>query len=81
MFKSVGLIVCLCLLGLAVGQTDFKNTCQNESMIPLLATGLINLNPLDTYNNGAKKDYYQDLTRNQFTATDYLGYGFSLTGF
>ena len=81
MIKSTGLIVCLCLIGLTLGQTNFQNTCQTDSMFPLLATGLIHLNPLDTYNNGAKKDYYQDLTFNNFTVNDYLGYGFSLTGF
>ena len=73
--------MCLCLLGLVLGQTDFKNTCQSESLIPRLATGLINLNPLDTYNNGANKDYYQDLTIAAFTSNDFLGYGFSLSGF
>ena len=73
--------MCLCLLGLVLGQTDFKNTCQSESLINRLATGLINLNPLDTYNNGANKDYYQDLTLAAFTNNDYLGYGFSLSGF
>ena len=73
--------MCLCLLGLVLGQTDFKNTCQSESLIDRLATGLINLNPLDTYNNGANKDYYQDLSINKFTNNDFLGYGFSLTGF
>ena len=50
-------------------------------MIPQLATGLINLNPLDTYNNGANKDYYQDLSWNNFTTSDFLGYGFALSGF
>jgi hypothetical protein len=46
-----------------------------------LATGTINLNPLDTYNNGANKDYYQSLSLAQFSSVDVLGYGFSLTGF
>jgi hypothetical protein len=73
-------ILCLLLVG-ALAQTDFKNTCQNVSLIPKLATGLINLNPLDTYNNGANKDYYQDLTLNKFDTTDVLGHGFALTGF
>ena len=75
------MIVCLLLLGLALAQTDFKNTCQTESLIDKLATGLIHLNPLDTYNNGANKDYYQDLAINKFAATDVLGYAFALTGF
>lgn len=61
MTGSQGLLLCLLLVGTALGQTDFKNTCQKDSLIPKLATGLIHLNPLDTYNNGANKDYYQDL--------------------
>ena len=61
-----GLILFTLLVLLVFGQTDFKNTCQNESLIPKLATGLIHLNPLDTYNGGANKDYYQDLTLNAF---------------
>ena len=72
--------VCL-LIVFALAQTDFKNTCQNASLIDRLATGVIHLNPLDTYNNGANKDYYQDLTINKFTSNDYLGYGFALSGF
>ena len=74
------LIICL-LLGIALAQTNFNNTCQNDSLIYRLATGTINLNPLDTYNNGANKDYYQSLSLAQFYTTDVLGYGFSLTGF
>lgn len=64
-----------------MGQTNFRNNCQNASLIPKLATGLIHLNPLDTYNNGANKDYYQDLSLAQFAAIDVLGYGFALSGF
>ena len=60
---------------------QLNNTCQNDSLIYRLATGTINLNPLDTYNNGANKDYYQSLSLAQFYTTDVLGYGFSLTGF
>jgi len=74
------LIICL-LLGIALAQTNFNNTCQNDSLIYRLATGTINLNPLYTYNNGANKDYYQSLSLAQFYTTDVLGYGFSLTGF
>ena len=74
------ILVCL-MLALALAQTDFQNTCQSESLIPRLATGLINLNPLDTYNSGANKDYYQDLTLNGFSSNDVLGYGFALSGF
>ena len=74
------LIICL-LLGISLAQTNFNNTCQNDSLIYRLATGTINLNPLDTYNNGANKDYYQSLSLAQFYTTDVLGYGFSLTGF
>ena len=69
------------LLALSLAQVDFKNTCQNESLIDRLATGLIHLNPLDTYNNGANKDYYKDLSINGFTSNDILGYGFALSGF
>lgn len=74
-------LLCLVLVGLALAQTDFKNTCQNNSMLPLLATGSINLNPLDTYNAGANKDFYRDLSSSQFQTTDVLGYGFALSGF
>ena len=76
-----GLLVLFVLLGLALAQTNFNNQCQNDSLIPKLATGLINLNPFDTFNNGANKDYYQDLRLAQFAAIDVLGHGFSLTGF
>jgi hypothetical protein len=81
MYSAKGLLICLILLGTAYAQTDFKNTCQNASLLPKLATGVINLNPLDTYNNGANKDYYKDLSLAGFEAIDVLGYGFSLTGF
>lgn len=74
------LIICL-LVGLAFTQTNFNSSCQNDSLIPLLATGTINLNPLDTYNNGANKDFYQSLSLAQFSTVDVLGYGFSLSGF
>ena len=75
-------IILICLfVGLSLAQTNFNTTCQNDSLIPLLATGTINLNPLDTYNNGANKDYYQSLALAKFAAIDVLGYGFSLTGF
>ena len=81
MIKGQGIFLCLLFLSLALAQTDFKNTCQNASLIDKLATGAIHLNPLDTYNSGANKDYYQDLSLNNFDTTDVLGYGFSLTGF
>lgn len=81
MYSAKGLLVCLILLGAAFAQTDFKNTCQTASLLPKLATGLIHLNPLDTYNNGANKDYYRDLSLAAFETIDVLGYGFSLTGF
>jgi hypothetical protein len=66
---------------LVCAQTNFNNTCQNDSLIPLLATGSINLNPLDTYNNGANKDYTQDLSIAKFQPVDVLGYAFALSGF
>ena len=81
MIGSKGLVLCLILVGLALGQTNFNNDCQNASLIPKLATGLIHLNPFDTFNNGANKDYYQDLRLAQFAAIDVLGYGFALSGF
>ena len=74
------IIVCL-LIAFGLAQTNFQNTCQSEALIDRLATGLINLNPLDTYNNGANKDYYRDLTINQFTKDDVMGFGFALSGF
>ncbi len=76
-----GLLLSLVLVCAAFAQTDFKNTCQSASLIPKLATGLINLNPLDTYNNGANKDYYKDLSLAKFSTIDVLGYGFALTAF
>lgn len=76
-----GLFVSLLLLGVVLAQTNFNNTCQKDSLLPLLATGTINLNPLDTYNNGANKDYYQSLSLAQFSSVEVLGYGFALTGF
>lgn len=78
---SKGLILCLALVTLCLAQTNFNNNCQNASLIPKLATGVIHLNPLDTYNNGANKDYYVDLTLNKFEIVDVLGYGFALAGF
>lgn len=50
-------------------------------MLPRLATGVIHLNPLDTYNAGANKDFYRDLSSALFYTTDVLGYGFALSGF
>lgn len=76
-----GFFLCLLLVCAVLAQTNFRNTCQNVSLIPKLATGLITLNPLDTYNNGANKDYYQDLSLAKFATVDVLGYGFALTGF
>ena len=78
---NIRLIVLSLLLVAAFAQVDFNNDCQNDSYIDKLATGTINLNPLDTYNGGANKDYYQDLSRNKFDAIDVLGYGFALSGF
>ena len=77
--KKVLLLVLLATLTLA--QTNFNNSCQTDSMLPLLATGVVNLNPLDTYNAGANKDFYRDLSSAQFQTTDVLGYGFALSGF
>ena len=71
----------LIFLILIKGQTNFNNDCHKDSLISKLATGLIHLSPLDTYNNGANKDYYQDLNLADFEAIDVLGYGFALTGF
>ena len=70
MYQPKGILLCLLLVCAALAQTDFKNTCQTASLIPKLATGLINLNPLDTYNNGANKDYYKDLSLAQFASID-----------
>ena len=75
------LITVILLLTVVFSQTNFGNSCQNNSMLPLLATGVINLNPMDTYNAGANKDYYKDLSLAQFQTTDVLGYGFALSGF
>ena len=75
------ILTTLALLCLIQAQVNFNNTCQKDSLLPLLATGTINLNPLDTYNNGANKDYYQSLSLAQFSPVEVLGYGFALTGF
>lgn len=75
-----GLLIGLLLIVSCVAQKDFKNTCQNESMIPLLATGSINLNPVDI-GSSANKDYYRDLSIANFQSIDVLGYGFALSGF
>jgi hypothetical protein len=56
-------------------------SCTNNSSLPLLATGVINLNPLDTYNSGANKDFYKDLAIANFNSIDVLGYAFALAGF
>ncbi len=42
------LLLSFLLLALAVPQTNFKNTYQSDSMLPLLATGSINLNPFES---------------------------------
>ena len=76
-YKS--LLVGLLLLVCALAQTNFNNTCQNDSMIDLLATGKIQLNPVDI-GNSANKDYYQDLSTANFQSVDVLGYAFALTG-
>jgi hypothetical protein len=76
-----GLFLALLLVSATLAQTNFKNTCQNSSLIPKLATGVVNLNPLDTYNTGANKDYYVDISLAQFQVVDVLGYGFALSGF
>mgnify|MGYP003417380879 CR=1 FL=1 len=81
MLSCKKLLISVLLLAVVLSQTNFRNTCQNSSLLPLLATGTINLNPLDTYNNGANKDYYQDLSLAQFQTVDVLGYAFALSGF
>ena len=77
-YKS--LIVGVLLLVCALGQTNFNSTCQSDSMIDLLATGQIHLNPIDI-GNSANKDYYQDLSTAKFQSIDVLGYAFALNGF
>jgi hypothetical protein len=81
MFSLDRMLTLLLFLGLVMTQTTLPNTCSNNSLIPRLATGTINLNPVDTYNNGANKDYYRDLSQNQFQTTDVLGYAFAISGF
>lgn len=75
------LLVAILLITTVYSQTNFRNTCQNSSLLPLLATGAVNLNPLDTYNSGANKNYYVDISLAQFQTVDVLGYGFALSGF
>jgi hypothetical protein len=81
MFSLNHLLTLLLVLGAVYTQTSFPGTCSNNSLIPRLATGTINLNPVDTYNNGANKDFYRDLSPNQFLTTDVLGYAFAISGF
>lgn len=81
MINSKTLLLLLSFIILLYSQTFFPNTCSTNSLLNKLATGVINLNPQDTYNNGANKDYYVDLTKNQFAAIDVLGYAFALSGF
>ena len=71
----------LLFITLALCQTDFKNTCQSKSLLPLLATGSISMDLFDSSNNGANKVAYQDLSFNKFQKTEVLGYAFALTGF
>jgi len=75
-----GLLVGLLLIICCIAQQDFRNTCQGESMMNLLATGSINLNPVDI-GSSANKDFYRDLSRAKFQTSDVLGYGFALSGF
>jgi len=75
------ILTTLTLICLISAQINFNSTCQSASLLPLLATGTINLNPLDTYNNGANKDYYQSLSLAKFSTVEVLGFGFALTGF
>lgn len=81
MSSCKALLLSLLLVTLVYSQVAFNNTCANNSLIPLLATGSINLNPLDTYNNGANKDYTKDLSIAKFQPVDVLGYAFALSGF
>lgn len=81
MSSCKALLLSLLLVTLVYSQVAFNNTCANNSLIPLLATGSINLNPLDTYNNGANKDYTKDLSLAKFQPVDVLGYAFALSGF
>jgi hypothetical protein len=76
-----GFFLTFLLIATVFTQTNFKNTCQNSSMIPLLATGVVTLNPMDTFNAGANKDYYQDLSTAKFLPIDVLGYAFAITSF
>lgn len=75
------IILIFAVLTLAYTQINYNNNCQNNSLLPLLATGVANLNPLDTSKVGASKDYYVDLSLAQFTNQDSLGYGFAISGF
>ena len=81
MISSKQFFVTFLLTTLVLSQTNFGSACSSNSLMPRLATGVMNLNPLDTYNNGANKDYYQDLTSSAFNINDYLGYAFALSGF
>ena len=71
----------LLLITSVFAQTDFKNTCQTDSLLPLLATGLITMDIFDSSNSGANKDVYRDLTLSKFTKTEVLGFAFALTAF
>lgn len=75
------LFICLLLITNIFAQTDFKNTCQTDSLLNLLATGLINMDLIDSFNGGANKDAYRDLTLAKFGKQEVLGHAFALTGF
>jgi hypothetical protein len=71
----------LLLITNVFAQTDFKNTCQTDSLMNLLATGLITMDLFDSSNGGANKDVYRDLTLAKFGKAEVLGHAFALTGF
>lgn len=63
-----------------VAVVQAQSTCAQSASLGLLATGTLSLNPLDSYNNAASKDYISDLSGGQFQPVDVLGYAFALTG-
>jgi hypothetical protein len=71
----------LLLITSTFAQTDFRNTCQTDSLMNLLATGLITMDLFDSSNSGANKDTYRDLTLAKFGKSEVLGYAMALTGF
>ena len=75
------LFLCLLLIANVYTQADLGQTCQSDSLMKALATGHITMDLIDSYNGGANKDVYRDLSSARFEKQEVLGHAFALTGF